>query len=358
MADARIQGDPNMYTQGESVDGMEFVGVGHPAVRLEGFPWYGENGNFFRLPERIRAGLRERLAWVAAQPAGGVLRLRTDSRRLALRARLDRDESFRNQPRNLESGFDVYVGAGRQARFLHCVCPDERSVDYLVALPGELPEGMNDVSIYTPILNPVLEVKAGVDAGAALEAPRPHPAPGPICFYGSSITQGFCASRPGLAYPAIVCRELGAEMINLGFGGNAKGDLDVARAIAELDMACFVMDYDHNCEGPEHLAETHEPFFRVIREARPDLPVVFVTSPNIPKAPEFFGRRADVIRRTYDNAREAGDERVWFVHGSSLFPENWQDCTVDRLHPNDLGFHYMAQGILPAVRAALGQRSS
>jgi lysophospholipase L1-like esterase len=113
------------------------------------------------------------------------------------------------------------------------------------------------------------------------------------------------------------------------------------------------MDYDHNTPSVEHLRKTHEPFFRIVREAHPDLPVVFVTSPNYAKDAAFFGKRAQVILDTYENARAAGDGHVQFVHGAGMSHGDWLDCTVDGLHPNDVGFRRMVDAIQPAVQRAL-----
>jgi lysophospholipase L1-like esterase len=348
-----MKADPNLYTQGCTLDGVKFHDIDRPPVAFDGFPWHEPGGEFFRLPLGIRDALPPALAWVVAQPSGGAIRFRSDTSRLAVRARLDRDESFRNESRNLESGFDVYLGVGSGKRFRHCICPDERSVDFVAALPGDLPDGENEFTIYTPILNPILEVSVGIDAGATLAAPAPYAVEKPVVFYGPSITHGFCASRPGLTYPAIICRRLDAHLINLGYGGNALGDTLVAEAIAELDMACFVMDYDHNTPSAEHLRATHEPFFRIVREAHPELPVVFVTSPHYSKDAAFFGQRAQVIFDTYENARAAGDRRVQFVHGAGIGYGDWLDYTVDGVHPNDAGFRRMVDAILPAVQRAL-----
>lgn len=355
---------------------LHFHSCDDAPIALEGFPWRAPGGEFFRLPLAIQDTIRKPLRWVAAQPSGGVLRLRTDSRRLAIRARLGRGEHFGSTPWNCESGFDVYVGSGGaggsvgsgDARcsgssggplcFFENLSPAAApaaapSIEFEIVAHRSLPEGENAVAIYTPILNPLLELAVGLDEGARIAPPTPHAIARPFAFYGSSITQGFCASRPGLTYAAMVCRALDAPLVNVGFGGQALGDPEVARAIAGLDLACFVLDYDHNSSGAEHLLKTHEPFFRTVRDAHPGLPIVIVTSPNFRADTDYFGKRADAIRGTYDNAVARGDRYVHFVHGRDFFPEPWEDCTVDRLHPNDAGFAHMARVIVEAMRQAL-----
>ena len=147
-------------------------------------------------------------------------------------------------------------------------------------------------------------------------------------------------------------RAVDAPMINLGFSGSAKGEEEMARLIASLDISVFVYDYDHNAPNPEHLANTHEKFFKIIRKAKPDLPVIMLSKIT------SFAQNADLrrahIKRTYDNAVAAGDEKVWLIDGRSFVkgvdPAHW---TVDNVHPNDYGFWLMYRGVLPVLERAL-----
>ena len=114
------------------------------------------------------------------------------------------------------------------------------------------------------------------------------------------------------------------------------------------------MDYDHNAPNREHLENTHEKFFRIIRGGDPDLPIVIVTKPDYDACPEENEKRMAICRRTYENAVKAGDKHVVFVHGQDLFEGGDRDhCTVDRCHPTDLGFWHMANVIGEAVRYAI-----
>lgn len=68
-------------------------------------------------------------------------------------------------------------------------------------------------------------------------------------------------------------------------------------------------------------------------------------------------QRRDVIRRTYENALKAGDKNVYFVDGDTLFGNSERTaCTVDRCHPNDLGFERMYRAVLPTLKKALKNR--
>lgn len=327
-------------------------------LQIVNFPWLEEDNQYCRLPQRMLGKVRELLALVAWQPAGGMLRFSSDTQNIALKVKLKDNYVGPKSLRTLMpilSGFDVYTNG----RFRENIRPDKNKKTFRVELAftnrgGIFPEGMKQWDIYFPLHNPIESIEIGVDSHAQIAAPAPFASDKAIVFYGSSITQGFCASRPSNTFPAMIGRALNHEVINLGYGGNAKGDLEVAAAINELNASCFVMDYDHNAPTVEHLAETHEPFFLKIREAQPELPVIFVTSPNYYSNPTKMAARAAVIEETYKRAQARGDKHVYFVQGRDLYSaEAWNDNSFDCLHPNDLGFDKMTQAILPIIQRAL-----
>lgn len=127
----------------------------------------------------------------------------------------------------------------------------------------------------------------------------------------------------------------------------------MADYITTIEKSVFVMDYDHNSPSEEHLAATHEPFFRRIREREPELPIVILTRPDFDFHAECAPRR-EIIRATYEHAKAAGDENVYFLDGERFFGGEDRDaCTNDCTHPNDLGMYRMAKVIEPVLRGIL-----
>ena len=119
-------------------------------------------------------------------------------------------------------------------------------------------------------------------------------------------------------------------------------------------MSAFVYDYDHNAPNTEHLQNTHEAFFRIIRDAQPDLPVIIVPKPDCDNDAADAEKRKAIIQKTFENSVNNGDKNVYFVDGKKLFSRSDRDaCTVDRSHPNDLGFYRMAKAIHPVLKQAL-----
>ena len=319
---------------------------------------------YLRLPADVAASVNDGTVELNNNTAGGRLRFATDSRTLHVSVTYaGREFPYPNMPVMAQSGFDLYAdGDGVSAYCGTLVTENRIGEDCRFDCDFALLDGLRDYTLFFPLFGGVRAITLGFDDGAEVRAHRPYRVEKPMVFYGSSITHGASAGRPGNCYPAILSRWLDAEFLNLGFSGNAKGEQTMARYIAGLDMSVFVMDYDHNAPTPEHLAATHEPFFKTIRAAHPDLPVVFVSRPEFYKPPrdgeERDGdlRRA-IVRKTYENAVMAGDKNVAFVDGGTFadgVPAVLRDtCTQDGVHPTDAGFALMAQSIGAPVRAFL-----
>ena len=334
---------------------VRYHNIEEEPFEISGFPFKIENNSFNRLPGRIMPLLPDHLQWVAPQPSGGIIRFQSNARKLSLNVALLRNETSRNCTQALLSGFDVYIDCGGGYEFSFNICPENNPVAYVAEIPWDLPAGMKDFMIYMPLQNPVQTVKIGLDRDALIEKPKPFAFPKPILFYGSSITCGFCASRPGLSYPARITRQLNANLINFGFGGAAKGELEVANAISTLDLSCFVMDYDFNAPSANHLRDTHCAFYEAVRGAKPDLPIIIISAPFLYKDVKGFSERREIIAQTYETGIRRGDQNLYFIDGGTFFKEEeWADFTLDLVHPNDMGFARMTQMILPVIQHVFG----
>lgn len=347
--------------QSAKVDGKEVCY--HDALQapfqLTGFPWRDEKKVFNRVP--VSFTTQEVSAQVLAGSqfsTGGAIRFRTDSPYLAIRAKLAHSSDLGHMPRAATSGFDFYRGAGTAIRYRSSVRPSAKQEILEVMAVPETPKEMNDWTVYLPLYGSAAKIEIGLAPGSNVEAPTPQTIARPILFYGSSITQGGCASRTGNAYTTMLCRAVDAPQINLGFSGAAKGEIAIAQAIGELDLEVFVLDYDGNAPTVAHLQATHEPFFKAVRAKQPNLPIIMMSICKFSGTPTEIARR-EVIRATYEHAVKAGDKNVWFIPGEALFGTEDRDaCTVDGSHPNDLGFYRMYQTVLPVLKEALAARAA
>jgi len=297
-----------------------------------------------------------RIAGFGTRSCGGRICFRTDSRIVRLRMKL----AYVCYDIGIStygcSSADVYIGARPTAEFAGLLTPpgDMREKKDAVAEREFRKSGeMEDITVILPRNETVTEFSVEIEDDASLLPPTPYRNARPVVFYGSSITEGGCPTRVGCNYVSLLSNRLNIDVINYGFSGNARGDLNFAEYILRANPAVFVYDYDHNAPTPQWLADTHAPFFRLIREARPDLPIIMMTRPDFLCDEDAAARRA-VVRKTYEDALAAGDRLVRFVDGGTFFPPHLRrDCSVDTCHPNDLGFFFMAEALMPYINEFL-----
>ncbi len=329
------------------------MSLGEPPFRLTGYPWFSETGRFERIPASLLPGFSPVFHELAACTSGGTARVITDARELTLTARLRFDRSDMNaMSRTGHSGFDFYLRR-EGGTPVHLPCRPEFTGDRIVSrltLPEDIPAGAYELLILFPLYNGVEEPELLLPEGSGARAPEGEEKL-PILFYGSSITQGGNASRPGCCYVNRLSLALSRPVVNFGFSGSAMGEPGLAELIGGLALNAVVLDYDHNAPDIGHLRLTHEPFFRVIRAAQPSLPVVMLSKCDFGRSLDDNGSRREVVRRTFENAKRDGDRNVYFVDGEEFFGELRDHCTVDGVHPNDLGFHRMAGRLEPLLRS-------
>jgi hypothetical protein len=258
-----------------------------------------------------------------------------------------------------ECGFDCYVGPAGKMRYANTIRYDRAQVRYeSVVFETDAPRRRREITLNFPLYNGVKDVRVGLERGARVW--RPLPLRGRVVVYGTSITQGGCASRPGMCWTNIASRTLGMEFINLGFSGNGRGEPEVARTIASIPrVSLFVLEYEGNCVSTEKLKETLPEFLRILRAAHPKTPILvasriaFARDLWLAEPLRWRRERKAFQRRTVAKLRAAGDRRIFFVDGSTLLGRDFDECAVDGVHPTDLGFMRIADGMIPQIRKAL-----
>ena len=313
------------------------------------------NDTFYRLPHDVAKTVNEGVDAMYNHATGGRVRFKTDSKYIAIHAELAEIGRMPHFALSGSAGFDLYARENGKEQYVKSFIPPyDMENGYESEYYFETSE-MREITINFPTYSKVAALYIYLDKGSVVAKADNYKYNKPVVYYGSSITHGGCCSRPGTAYPAIISRMLDCDFINLGFSGSARGETEMAEYIASLDMSVFVLDYDHNAPTAEHLEKTHEPFFNLIRKAKPDLPIICVSS-----SPWHITERhlkgRDIIAKTVENAKAAGDKNVWFVDGTTMFKLFGMDYdieTVDGCHPNDAGFGCMAKSIGPAVKEAL-----
>ncbi len=317
-------------------------------VRLQPFKGYGlyrfsEGEQFRRIPEDVARKTSEGVHYLRTNTAGGRVRFKTNSKYIAIKSIMPDVCHMAHMPLLGSSGFDMYEYKNGRYTFVKAfVPPTDLKHGYESIMHFETNE-MHDLTINFPLYNNLDSLYIGLQDTAVLQPAEEYSRPKPVLYYGSSITQGGCASRPGNSYQGIISRKLDCDYINLGFSGSGRAEEAIVTYLASLDISAFVCDYDHNAPSAEYLEQTHVRLYDIFRSKQPLTPILMISKPDFSSTSGADRRRRAIILETYLNALKRQDENVYFIDGETLFGlENRDCCTVDGCHPNDLGFERMA----------------
>ena len=351
--------DQNLKTTGiTDRSRLQFFDIRQDPFRIYGL--YDPRGQaaFVRMPQNAAAAVSPGVEALARNTAGGRVRFSTDSDVIALHAVMPAVCRFPTMPLTGSAGFDLYVDDPDTgiSRYWRSFVPPTDTVDGYVSEIRFLSRKKRFITIHFPLYSEVREVLIGVDRSADLGAGLPYRSELPVVCYGSSITQGGCASRPGNCYQNILARQLHLDFLNLGFSGCGKAEDHMITYLAGLPMFAFLSDYDHNAPDAEHLKKTHFKLYEAVRKAHLGIPYLMLSRYDFDSHYEENIERRDVIYETYRRARAAGDRNVYYIDGASVFRGQYEEmCTVDGTHPNDLGFALLADAIAAELKVAMTQ---
>lgn len=344
-------------------DDINREGIKFYDVLEEPFCVYGvkyENGKFRRIPEQVAKSVSLGVYELHANTTGGRVKFITDSPYVAISVKLENICRMSHFALTGSAGFDLYAKEDGKDLFKGTFIPPYDMVDGYDGIlefkdskfaPPE--RKLREITVNFPLYTDVKSIYIGLDGESEILPPTPYKYDKPVVYYGHSITQGGCASRPGNSYPAIITRRLNCDHINLGFSGNGMGEDEIAEYIAGLDMQVFVYDYDHNAPDMEHLKNTHERMFKTIRKAHPDLPVIMMTSTTMPIFMDDAEGRRQIIYTTYKNALDSGDKNVYYLDGDKIYNHTDDSSTVEGSHPSDLGFMHIADTVEELLKEIL-----
>ena len=313
------------------------------------------HGSLSRLPDELTRPIDPALAFLGGMPAGGRIRLRTDSPYLGLCVEFGQVEG---SDLVAYHSFDLYREENKKQSFIGTIWHFEKTDDHMEMAHFPLDGEMHDYVLYLPLMSEVKRLNLILKEGTALETPASYKKEDPVVVYGSSIVHGVGTARPGLAYPAILSRMLGRDVVNMGFSGHAKAEKEVVEYIARMQMSVFLFDYDHNAPSQDYLRATHFESYKRFRALHPEVPIIFAS-----KVDYLYGdlkaneeRRQIILESLWRAKEECKDKHVYFVDGALIYPANVRgNCTQDGCHPNCMGYHYMAKAFAPVIRRALAE---
>lgn len=333
---------------------IEWIDANDKRLSLFGVFYDEQDGKFRRLPKQFADSVNPNIGYLSTNTAGGRVRFVTNSPFVAVKVVEPNTDVWQHMAPVTSHGISIYDGdmlagmMGPDAKGLRNVNGERMAYQTVCKFHGE---GEHSVTLYLPSYNGVDSLFVGVRDGSYVK-PYDYGNKGKLVFYGSSITQGACASHPGNDYAAEVARWLDMDYLNLGFSGSARGEQSMAQYVANCNATAYVFEYDYNAITIEELASTHYDFYKTVRNDNPNVPIILMSRANYESAESE--QRRQIILDTYERAVNQGDNKVVFVDGKDIYGNQHRECcTVDFVHPTDVGFYRMAMCVFDALKKIL-----
>jgi hypothetical protein len=323
-------------------DGQSFVIIGK----------YHSEKNYDRFPVQYKDKLRSDV-WDLGQHSAGIsIRFRTNASVISVRWTVTGDEQMDHMAFTGIKGIDLYgyvdghwkyVNTGRVKGKVNefTMLKSDAGVarEYLLNLP--LYDGVDSLSI-------------GINSNAEITVPKENwlISKKPVVYYGSSIAQGGCASRPGMAFTNILERAMDRSFINMGFSGSGTFDIPVGEAMSEIDAALYVIDCNPNTQS-ELIYERAVALIKLLKEKKPEIPVLlvenfyYVNGFGDPKKSDSEKKRVE-LNRAFNTLKALGISQIYYMKGDGMIGDDYEG-TVDGVHPNDLGMMRMAEKLQPVI---------
>lgn len=327
------------------------------------FPLYGKvseqtNERYERLPSSLEGVSREPVWYLGRHSAGLFIRFRSNSTSIHARWESTFNNTMTHMTDTGTKGLDLYALVDGEWRHVCSAQPQGKKSERCIIANMDPVE--REYMLYLSLYDGVKSLEIGVDEGSMLDLPavdRPSREK-PVVMYGTSILQGGCANRPGMAHTNIIGRRLDREVINLGFSGNALLDMEIAELMASVeDPGLYVLDYVPNASA-DAIDEVGEQFFRIIRDAHPEVPVVFIEDVIFPhtifdnKILEEVTKKNVAQKRLFKKLKKSGEKRIYYISAEGMIGDDGE-ATVDATHFTDLGAMRYVDHVLPVIKRAL-----
>lgn len=360
--------DSNFINVENSEDGLIYIDPKNTdLIKIYGMYWFNEDKRYHRLSKKlddVLPKLEGSVDVLAGNSSGGILAFYSNTNILKIKVKLSFKFHMGHMPYTGQAGFDLYIGNTYQdMKFYRTSNFDFNKTEYEFTYfkHDNLFDENKLFVLNFPLYATVDEVLVGVNSSCSIIPCNDlFKDDGKIVFYGTSITQGGCASRPGMSYTQILSRMLGIECLNYGFSGNGKGHIEIAEALSEINnVKMFVLDYEANATF-DRLKATLDNFVKCLRSKYPFVPIIIMSK--IPMYLEFHDKayinNEKNIRNYQKNyVKKSNDPNLYYIDGAKVLGKtNISEKTVDGCHPTDYGFISMAEYIYPIIKKILNNK--
>lgn len=328
-------------------------------ISIYGLPYFETERTYLRIQEKdysLVNQLSESLAILTKNTAGCLVAFYAISNYFAIQVKGLKHFHMTHMAYTGQAGFDLYMGKDAFDLSFYQTCKFNVSDEtYYYTFFENLTQEKKLFVLYFPLYASIEELNLFFDDNALVEPCTNLFPKGRIVFYGTSITQGGCASRPGMSYPSIISRKIQYECINYGFSGNGKGQIEMAELVAKIkDVKLFVLDYEANADEDNLLQKTLEPFIKTIWSYHPMTPILVISK--IMMSKEYHNQNSNekyrslyLFQKRLIQALQKENSNLFFLNGQKLLAPMYHEATVDGIHPTDLGFYQMAEKIVKKI---------
>lgn len=335
---------------------------------IEGQAWPAEvEAPYDRLPLRAKDKVRGAVWNLSKHAAGLMVRFRTNAEQIKVRYGVTGNFEMNHMPATGVSGLDLYAKDGEGA--WHWLLGRRHFGDTCVYNFSGIDAREKyhklgrDYQLYLPLYNGVKWLEIGVPEGATIEA-IPVRQEKPIVVYGTSIAQGACASRPGMAWTGILQRNMDRPLINLGFSGNGRLEDELIDLISEIDAKVYVLDCLPNLTPTEdrtveEVERRIKKSVKTLKQRRPEIPILLVEHSGYSDGTLKSNRHAvytrlnEVMKKSFADLKNEGIKDLFLLTKEEL--NLGMEDYVDGTHPTDLGMMAHAKACENAVRQILSQ---
>lgn len=314
-------------------------------------------GVYDRLPAALKDSIRPDLWNLGKNSAGVAIRFRSDAKKLKARWEVLNNFWMNHMTPTGIKGLDLYALDDDGWMFVGSARPGHQKATFESTFISNMDGSMREYMLFLPLYDGATKVEIGVNEGAVVEMPQSEfpIMEKPVIVYGTSVTQGGCATRPGMAYPAILMRHMNREFINLGFSGNGRLDPEIAALMADTPASLFILDHMGNCTAD--MLDRLEPFVEILRSKQPETPILLLGNHHYTYERYDLKTQADSkekkerLEAIYNKLRE-NDKNIYYLPADDLIGLD-EEGTVDGTHQTDLGFLRMATSIQPLLESLI-----
>lgn len=340
-----------LLTKAQNQDSLAYYDASKFEIIGKGFS--NTESPYDRLPAFLKDTLRPALWELSKNSAGIAVRFCSNTTTIGVKWEALFVNNMSHMAATGVRGLDLYSYEKDHWQYMCTARPGEKKSQ--VKLISNMQPIEREYMLYLPLYDGVVSVDIGIAPNAVIKKPNlqfPRTEK-PVVFYGGSITQGGCASRPGMAYPSIIERKMNIETINLGFSGNGSMDWEILEAMLTINASCYVIDCLGNCDIQRVNERGYKFISRLLKEKK-GIPVIMVGEIGFTQSyfdhtiKQKIDEKNKIWRNIYERLKDEANSNLYFISQNDLIGDDYEG-TVDGRHFTDLGFQRCAEKILEAL---------